>query len=222
MRDISNTQLRRLDLTLLMVLDGALRHRKLTTVAQQLRSDAAGDQSRLDQAARHSGRSAVRSPRQRHAADSTRARPRSAGRAGAHNLTGCLAAGPTLRPRLRQPRVPHCSLGLRDCYAGARFPGALQHHRARLPPGLPHLGVRGGAGGTSQWIDRPYPRTSGAHRAVSAAHADGGGFRGAGATWPSDHRPQARPGALSCVRTPAGVGGRRRARLGGQRPGPHR
>lgn len=36
MRDISHKQLRRLDLTLLMVLDGALRHRKLTTVAQQL------------------------------------------------------------------------------------------------------------------------------------------------------------------------------------------
>jgi DNA-binding transcriptional LysR family regulator len=36
MRDISDIELRRLDLTLLMVLDGALRHRKLTTVAQQL------------------------------------------------------------------------------------------------------------------------------------------------------------------------------------------
>lgn len=36
MRDISDTELRRLDLTLLMVLDGALRHRKLTTVAEQL------------------------------------------------------------------------------------------------------------------------------------------------------------------------------------------
>ncbi|HEY3144718.1 MAG TPA: LysR family transcriptional regulator [Dongiaceae bacterium] len=36
MADISDIELRRLDLTLLMVLDGALRHRKLTTVAQQL------------------------------------------------------------------------------------------------------------------------------------------------------------------------------------------
>jgi DNA-binding transcriptional LysR family regulator len=36
MKDINDVQLRRLDLTLLMVLDGALRHRKLTTVAQQL------------------------------------------------------------------------------------------------------------------------------------------------------------------------------------------
>ena len=36
MKDISDIELRRLDLTLLMVLDGALRHRKLTTVAQQL------------------------------------------------------------------------------------------------------------------------------------------------------------------------------------------
>ncbi|HET6158768.1 MAG TPA: LysR family transcriptional regulator [Dongiaceae bacterium] len=36
MEDISDIELRRLDLTLLMVLDGALRHRKLTTVAQQL------------------------------------------------------------------------------------------------------------------------------------------------------------------------------------------
>lgn len=36
MKDISDMELRRLDLTLLMVLDGALRHRKLTTVAQQL------------------------------------------------------------------------------------------------------------------------------------------------------------------------------------------
>src|SRR4030095_1590735 len=36
MRDISDIELRRLDLTLLMVLDGALRHRKLMTVAQQL------------------------------------------------------------------------------------------------------------------------------------------------------------------------------------------
>ena len=36
MRDISENELRRLDLTLLMVLDGALRHRKLTAVAQQL------------------------------------------------------------------------------------------------------------------------------------------------------------------------------------------
>ena len=36
MKDISDTQLRRLDLTLLLVLDGALKHHKLTTVAQQL------------------------------------------------------------------------------------------------------------------------------------------------------------------------------------------
>jgi DNA-binding transcriptional LysR family regulator len=36
MADISDIELRRLDMTLLMVLDGALRHRKLTTVAQQL------------------------------------------------------------------------------------------------------------------------------------------------------------------------------------------
>jgi DNA-binding transcriptional LysR family regulator len=36
MKDISDIELRRLDLTLLMVLDGALRHRKLTTVAKQL------------------------------------------------------------------------------------------------------------------------------------------------------------------------------------------
>ena len=36
MRDISDVELRRLDLTLLMVFDGALRHRKLTTVAKQL------------------------------------------------------------------------------------------------------------------------------------------------------------------------------------------
>ncbi len=36
MKDISDIELRRLDLTLLMVLDGALRHRKLTTVAEQL------------------------------------------------------------------------------------------------------------------------------------------------------------------------------------------
>jgi DNA-binding transcriptional LysR family regulator len=36
MKDISSKQLRRLDLTLLMVLDGVLRHRKLTTVAQEL------------------------------------------------------------------------------------------------------------------------------------------------------------------------------------------
>jgi DNA-binding transcriptional LysR family regulator len=36
MKNISDIELRRLDLTLLMVLDGALRHRKLTTVAQQL------------------------------------------------------------------------------------------------------------------------------------------------------------------------------------------
>ncbi|WP_119301185.1 LysR family transcriptional regulator [Dongia deserti] len=36
MKDINDIELRRLDLTLLMVLDGALRHRKLTTVADQL------------------------------------------------------------------------------------------------------------------------------------------------------------------------------------------
>jgi DNA-binding transcriptional LysR family regulator len=36
MVDISDIELRRLDMTLLMVLDGALRHRKLTTVAHQL------------------------------------------------------------------------------------------------------------------------------------------------------------------------------------------
>src|SRR4030095_4845635 len=36
MKDISDVELRRLDLTLLMVFDGALRHRKLTAVAQQL------------------------------------------------------------------------------------------------------------------------------------------------------------------------------------------
>jgi DNA-binding transcriptional LysR family regulator len=36
MKDISDIELRRLDLTLLMVFDGALRHRKLTAVARQL------------------------------------------------------------------------------------------------------------------------------------------------------------------------------------------
>jgi len=36
MSDISNSELRRLDMTLLLVLDGALKHRKLTIVAQQL------------------------------------------------------------------------------------------------------------------------------------------------------------------------------------------
>ena len=36
MKDISDVELRRLDLTLLMVFDGALRHRKLTAVARQL------------------------------------------------------------------------------------------------------------------------------------------------------------------------------------------
>jgi DNA-binding transcriptional LysR family regulator len=36
MKDIRDTELRRLDMTLLLVLDGALRHRKLTSVAQQL------------------------------------------------------------------------------------------------------------------------------------------------------------------------------------------
>lgn len=36
MKDISDTELRRLDLTLLLVLDGALRHRKLSAVARQL------------------------------------------------------------------------------------------------------------------------------------------------------------------------------------------
>src|SRR5688500_15011197 len=36
MSDISDTKLRRLDLTLLLVLDGALRHRKLTRVAKEL------------------------------------------------------------------------------------------------------------------------------------------------------------------------------------------
>src|SRR5687768_427474 len=58
--------------------------------------DAAGDQPRLDQAARHSGRSPVRSPRQRRAADAARARARSASGAGAGNLAGGLAAGPPL------------------------------------------------------------------------------------------------------------------------------
>ncbi len=222
MRDINNIQLRRLDLTLLMVLDGALRHRKLTTVAQQLSLTQPAISHALTRL-----RDILGDPlfvRRANGVQPTpaRARSRSAGRAGARNLAGGIAARPPLRPRLRQSRVPHRSLGLRNCHAGAQFPGAHQHHRARLPPGLPHLGVRGGAGSAGQRIDRPHPRTSGAHRAVPAAHADGGGFRGAGATRPSDHRPQARPGALSCVRTPAGVGGRRRARLGGQRPGPHR
>ena len=145
MRDIA-IELRRLDLTLLMVLDGALRHRKLTIGRPTARPDAAGDQPRLDQAARHSGRSPVRSPRQRRAADAARARPRSAGRAGARHLAGGIAAGPPLRSGLRQPRVPHRGLGLCDCHAGARLPGALQHHRARLPPCFPHAGLRGGAG----------------------------------------------------------------------------
>jgi len=36
MLDISDVELRRLDLTLLLILDGALRHRKLSTVARQL------------------------------------------------------------------------------------------------------------------------------------------------------------------------------------------
>src|SRR5215510_3919067 len=36
MIDISDTELRRLDLTLLLVFDGALRHRKLSAVARQL------------------------------------------------------------------------------------------------------------------------------------------------------------------------------------------
>jgi len=36
MRDISDIELRRLDMTLLLVLNGALKHRKLTAVAQQL------------------------------------------------------------------------------------------------------------------------------------------------------------------------------------------
>src|SRR5919197_1201128 len=129
MVDISDIELRRLDLTLLMVLDGALRHRKLTTVAQQL--------------------------------------------------------------GLTQPAISHALTRLRDILRDPLFV-----RRAELPPRLPLHGLRSRANGAGQRVNRPHPRPARPQRTLPAAHADGGGLRGAGAAGSSDHRTQAGPGAL--------------------------